>query len=180
MPTTGDPTYLAELDRDRELHIAKAAGYTGDSPDAWANFREAERWGSTALEGCFIRMGDKYRRAQSVYANPAHNQVGETLLDTLRDLGAYARIAVCLLLEQDAKEVRLREKIDDVFGVIAQVNGHDETAEVSTTGTWIQRALPTDWDNVQAGNHTHGPLMADLTHSHAGQDRLHRHSARAV
>lgn len=177
MPTTGDPTYLAELDRDRELHIAKAAGYTGENADSWANFREAERWGSTALEGCFIRMGDKYRRAQSVYANPAHNQVGETLLDTLRDLGAYARIAVCLLLEQVEADERLRAKVDNVFGVIAQVNGHDEPEPMAgETRLYGLDTAPGAWD-LQAGNHMHGPLIADLTHSHPGQTTLHRHAA---
>lgn len=103
MPTTGDPTYLAELDRARQLHIDKAAGYTGDNPDAWSNFREAENWGSSALDGCFIRMGDKYKRAQNVYRNASHDRVGESLIDTLRDLAAYAQIAVCLILEQQAK-----------------------------------------------------------------------------
>lgn len=106
MPTTGDPTYLAELDRARQLHIDKAAGYTGDNPDAWSNFREAENWGSTALDGCFIRMGDKYKRAQNVYRNASHDKVGESLIDTLRDLAAYAQIAVCLILEEQAKNAK--------------------------------------------------------------------------
>ena len=94
-----DPRYLALLDQMRALHEAKAAGYAGQATDTWTNFREAERWGVSALDGCLVRMGDKYRRAQNVYTNPANEQVGEALRETLVDLAAYAMIAVCLMDE---------------------------------------------------------------------------------
>lgn len=97
---SGDPRYLELLREMADLHARKAAGYGTDGGDVWANFREAERWGITTLQGCLVRMGDKYRRAQSVLRDPGNEQVGETARDTLIDLAAYALIAVCLLMEE--------------------------------------------------------------------------------
>jgi hypothetical protein len=97
----GNRRFLELLDEQRATHLAKAAGYSGsDNPDTWANFREAENWGVRPLDGCLVRMGDKYRRAQNVIRNPANDQVGETLRETLMDLANYAMIAVCLLEEE--------------------------------------------------------------------------------
>ncbi len=96
--TYGDPKYLALLDAMADLHRRKAAGY-GASTDAWDNFRESTRWGVTALQGCLVRMGDKYRRTQNLLADPTRDQVGETVRETLQDLAAYALIAICLMDE---------------------------------------------------------------------------------
>lgn len=82
-----------------DLHRRKAAGYGTADGDTWANFREAERWGISALQGCLVRMGDKYRRAQNIIRDPLTEQVGEAARDTLMDLAAYALIAVCLMEE---------------------------------------------------------------------------------
>ena len=98
---TGDPRYLRLLHEMEALHRAKAAGYSGiGAKDTWANFREAQRWGITPLKGCLVRMGDKYRRLQNLITNPANEQVGEAVTDTLNDLAAYALIARCLLEEE--------------------------------------------------------------------------------
>lgn len=102
-----NPDFVQEVRQMLRTHIGKAAGYSGqDNPDTWANFREAEAWGNTALEGCLIRMGDKYRRVQNLRRNPDNDRVGEPIKDTLRDLANYALIAVCLLEEEEkaAKE----------------------------------------------------------------------------
>lgn len=114
---SGDPEYLALLDallpriiarstemigEMRRLHVAKNAGYAGDSPDRWANFRGAEEIGVTAFEGCLIRLGDKRIRVTNLVANPANEQVGESVDDTLMDESAYALIAVCLRREAEA------------------------------------------------------------------------------
>lgn len=93
----GSQNYLALLDEMKRLHRAKAAGYAGaDNADVWANFREAENWGATALDGCLIRLGDKFRRAQNLHRSPTNDQVNEPLRETLMDLAAYALIAICL------------------------------------------------------------------------------------
>lgn len=97
---TGDPAYLRLLADMEQLHRAKAAGYSGiGAADAWANFREAERWGLSPFQGCMVRLGDKYRRVQNLVKNPLNDQVGEPIVDTLMDLSAYALIGICLLRE---------------------------------------------------------------------------------
>ena len=89
------------LDEVRTIHENKAAGYSGsDQPDTWANFREATAWGLTPLQGCLVRMGDKYRRIQNLRRNPDNDRVGESIRDTLMDLANYALIAICLLEEE--------------------------------------------------------------------------------
>ena len=75
-----------------------------DSPDTWANFREATAWGITPLQGCLVRMGDKYRRAQNLMRNPDNDRVGESFKDTLMDLSNYAKIAICLWEEEEEAE----------------------------------------------------------------------------
>lgn len=92
--------YKAELDSAWDLHVRKNAGYAGaDNPDPWANFRMCEAFGITAFQGCMVRMSDKYIRVTNLMRNAANDQVGESLIDTLRDLAAYALIGVVLLQE---------------------------------------------------------------------------------
>lgn len=93
--------YKAELDRAWDLHVRKNAGYAGaDNPDPWANFRMCEAFGITAFQGCMVRMSDKYIRVTNLMRDAANDQVGESIIDTLRDLAAYALIGVVLLNEQ--------------------------------------------------------------------------------
>lgn len=96
--------YIQLLEEAKQLHIKKNAGYSGaDNPDPWANFRMAEAFGVTAFKGCLVRMSDKYIRVTNLLKNPANEQVGESIKDTLQDLAAYALIAVCLLEEEEKK-----------------------------------------------------------------------------
>lgn len=106
----GNPTFLALLEEVKDVHQRKAAGYSGsDNPDTWSNFREATAWGLTPLQGCLVRMGDKYRRVQNLRRNGANDQVGESIRDTLMDLANYALIAVCLM-EEEAQTARLEDR----------------------------------------------------------------------
>ena len=100
--------YLEKLEQMKDLHIRKNAGYAGHNPDAWANFRMAEAFGVTALDGCLVRMSDKYIRVANLMKDSALDQVGENVKDTLMDLAAYALIAICLLeeSEDEARSVR--------------------------------------------------------------------------
>lgn len=52
--------YLELLDEMKDLHIRKNAGYTGDNPDPWANFRMAEMFGVSGVLGVLVRMSDKF------------------------------------------------------------------------------------------------------------------------
>ena len=94
--------YIQLLEDAKDLHIRKNAGYSGaDNPDPGANFRMAEAFGVSSFKGCLVRMSDKYIRDTNLVRNPDNEQVGENIKDTLRDLAAYALIAVCLLEEQE-------------------------------------------------------------------------------
>ena len=112
---SASPYYLGLLERMAALHRAKAAGYSGEG-ETWGNFREAEQWGATPLLGCLIRMGDKYRRVQNLTRDPANEQVGEAVTDTLMDLASYALIAICLLNERAELLNAAREIAQDRTG----------------------------------------------------------------
>lgn len=113
----GNPRFLELLDETRNTHIGKAAGYSGsDNPDTWANFREAIAWGLTPLQGCLVRMGDKYRRIQSLRRDPNNDRVGEPIRDTLMDLANYALIAVCL--HEEEEQAKLVDKAGTVMAAV--------------------------------------------------------------
>lgn len=89
-----------------ELHIRKNAGYAGiGNSDPWANFRLASDVGVTPYRGVLVRLSDKYIRMRNLRANPANDQVGEALVDTLSDYVAYALIALCLYNEMDGGSI---------------------------------------------------------------------------
>lgn len=94
--------YLELLDQMKDLHIRKNAGYAGDSPDPWANFRLSDAFGVSPFKGVLVRMSDKWIRITNLVKNPANEKVGESIKDTLFDLAAYSLIAIAILEEQDA------------------------------------------------------------------------------
>ena len=100
----GNKRYLELLDSMKQLHISKNAGYAGiDAKDSWANFRMSEEFGVSSFKGCLVRLSDKYIRVTNLVKNPANDQVGENIKDTLFDLAAYSLIAICLLEEGEAR-----------------------------------------------------------------------------
>ena len=115
----GDKNYLDLLDKMKDLHIKKNAGYSGDSQDRWANFRMSESFGVSAVLGCLVRMSDKFIRIQNLIKNPNNEQVGEAITDTLMDLASYALITICLINESKLSEVLevyiLPVKLDDTL-----------------------------------------------------------------
>jgi len=89
---------LAEAKR---LHVDKNAGYAGaDNPDPWANFRLSTAFGVESRRDAAVRLSDKYIRVSNLRKNPDNDKVGESIWETLRDLGAYCLIIVCLLEEE--------------------------------------------------------------------------------
>jgi len=115
----GDPAYLQLLEEMAELHSGKAAGYSGDDPDTWTNFREATQWGVDPKLGVLVRMGDKYRRLQNIVSNPANNlfEMDENDIDTAMDLAAYALIYICLRREDIASgTIRPSSTTEDTQG----------------------------------------------------------------
>lgn len=98
---TFDKAWEATIAGAKDLHVAKNAGYAGaDNKDTWANFRMCEAFGISAVDGVITRMSDKYIRIKNLMADPTNERVGESLMDTIRDLAAYALIAICLIQEQ--------------------------------------------------------------------------------
>jgi len=98
----GNVRYLKLLDEMKDLHVRKNAGYAGeDARDSWANFRMSEAFGVSALLGCLIRMSDKWIRITNLIKNPKNEQVGESIKDTLKDLAAYALVAICSMEESE-------------------------------------------------------------------------------
>lgn len=87
------------LDDAADLHVRKNRGYAGHSEDAWANFRLSEKIGVTTFDGVLVRLSDKWSRIVSLRSDPANDQVGESIIDTLLDLAAYALIAICIKRE---------------------------------------------------------------------------------
>jgi|WetSurSiteA1Bulk_404760.scaffolds.fasta_scaffold01479_4 hypothetical protein len=103
---------FVELLKDmEELHNRKNAGYAGDSPDPFLNFRQAEAMGISAFKGCLIRMSDKFSRICSLSRNPDNDKVGEAITDTLMDMAVYSLIAICLYEEQNRKENKVERVI---------------------------------------------------------------------
>lgn len=99
----GSPAYRKLLDEAWDVHVRKNAGYAGaDNPDPWANFRMSEAFGVSAVDGCLVRLSDKYIRVTNLRKDPTNDRVNESLRDTLQDLAAYALIAICLLDEETA------------------------------------------------------------------------------
>ena len=99
---TASKAYLDLLDKMKEIHITKNAGYSGiDNPDKWANFRVCEGLGIPAWKGCLVRMGDKFIRITNLARNPKNDMVGESIKDTLIDLASYALICICLIQEKE-------------------------------------------------------------------------------
>ena len=109
--------YLNLLKTMEVLHRNKNAGYAGDSPDPWANFRMSEAFGVPAYKGCLVRMSDKYIRVTNLVKNPDNDKVGENIIDTLFDLAAYALIAICLLEEGYGIQEQQEQPVRDISEV---------------------------------------------------------------
>lgn len=98
-PATGHPEYLKLLDEMRGLHCRKAADY-GRGADPFANVRAGAEFGVPAWVGTMIRAGDKMHRIKSFVANGELKN--EPVEDSLKDLAAYALIALVLFREEQA------------------------------------------------------------------------------
>jgi hypothetical protein len=99
-PDGGSIAYRKLLDDAWTLHIAKNQGYAGYSDDPFANFRKCAEFGIPVEDGILTRMSDKISRLQSLWRNPERDTVGESIVDTLKDLSAYALILICVLEER--------------------------------------------------------------------------------
>ena len=92
-----NPAFNKLLDDIRALHDAKNSNYAHPD-DPYYNFRGCEAIGIPAWKGIIVRMGDKFNRIQNL-ANGVPDAVGESLIDTLRDLGVYSLL--CSLMYEE-------------------------------------------------------------------------------
>ena len=82
-----------------ELHVKKGADY-GTNSDVFANVRAAEEFGISPWVGVGIRIQDKLNRAKSMSLKG--RLVNESLIDSLKDICAYAAICALLFKEEHA------------------------------------------------------------------------------
>lgn len=94
----GHPEYLKLLDEMRELHLKKAADY-GRGADPLANCRASADFGVPAWVGVIMRGNDKMHRIKSFLQNG--RLANESVEDSLKDLAAYALIALVLFREEN-------------------------------------------------------------------------------
>lgn len=93
----GHPGYLKLLDEMRDLHVKKAADY-GVGADPLANCRASAELGIPPWQGTMVRALDKVTRIKSFIANGKLEN--ESVEDSLKDLAAYALIALVLFQEE--------------------------------------------------------------------------------
>ena len=94
-------TYLLLLKEMWEMHLAKAAGYSGHLEDVWGNFRGTQEFGVDTVRGIMVRKNDKWSRIKSLVSNPANSQLPDEPLEaTLLDDAAYDLIIISILREE--------------------------------------------------------------------------------
>jgi hypothetical protein len=93
---SGSPEYFKLLDEMKELHAKKSADY-GRGVDPFANVRASTEFGVPAWVGVMIRANDKMHRIKSFIQNG--DLANESVEDSLKDLAAYALIALVLKRE---------------------------------------------------------------------------------
>jgi hypothetical protein len=81
-----------------DLHSRKNLNYAGPGMDPFKNFKECEGFGIPAWKGVLVRESDKWMRIKHL-AQGMPDMVGESLYDTMLDLGNYAFIMAALLKE---------------------------------------------------------------------------------
>lgn len=101
--------YLAEFEKITakmlEITRKKNADYTGQTKDAFSNFRVVEHTGLTSVEvGILTRMSDKFARAVALTRVQA-SVSSESIQDTLLDLANYAIILSIYLSSKDSHHV---------------------------------------------------------------------------
>jgi hypothetical protein len=93
----GHAGYLAILNEMILLHKKKAADYGGKG-DPLANLRASADLGIPPSKGAILRGFDKVRRIKSFYENGRLEN--ESFEDSLKDLAAYALLALALYREE--------------------------------------------------------------------------------
>jgi len=94
-----NPRFHELLKKIADTHDRKNHDYA-TTEDPFSNFRECEKFGVKAWQGCLVRMSDKWSRLTNLATKDA--KVNESFEDTLQDLAVYSLI--CILLREDAND----------------------------------------------------------------------------
>lgn len=102
----GHPRYYDLMQKAMAIHSAKNADYaTGADP--LSNFRECEKGGVSAEDGCYTRLSDKWCRFQNLLKKEKSGggpAVAESIEDTLLDMINYCAIQIILREERKVKK----------------------------------------------------------------------------
>ena len=90
----GSPRFYELLDEIADLHDRKSNNYSTDS-DPLSNLKMCEQFGVPAYLGVMVRLSDKWSRLTQL-AGGKPDLVGESIIDTLKDMAIYSLLAIIL------------------------------------------------------------------------------------
>ena len=93
----GHPMFYKLLKKAADLHDRKNTNYAA-ATDPLSNLKASGRMGIEPWKGALVRMQDKMSRLEQL-AQGTPDLVGESIEDSLMDLGIYAFLAIVLLRE---------------------------------------------------------------------------------
>ena len=153
----GHPEFHRLLDKLRQTHVDKSAGYAGsDNPDPFANFRRCEVLGIPAFVGAWIRYTDKIVRITNIMRNPNDERLNETLADTLIDASSYALIVEILYNEDTEFNTMFLHKVRQLR---LEMEEWQEKRESTRFNEALRRAT-TDTETVTIKDIIIGPLSS--------------------
>jgi len=90
----GHPRFYELLEEIAKLHDKKNSNYAIDG-DPLSNLKASEAFGIPAWQGTLVRMSDKWARLIEL-AKGKPDLVGESYVDTLKDLAVYCLLDIVL------------------------------------------------------------------------------------
>lgn len=103
-PRKGHLRFYQLVKEIADLHERKNQNY-GAEEDPLSNFKMCRLLGVSPFTGILVRMSDKWARIQAL-AKGKPDLVGESIVDTLKDLSVYSLLAIILyeeLLQDESK-----------------------------------------------------------------------------
>lgn len=98
LPRKGHARFYKLLDELADLHERKNQNYA-TSEDPLKNLRECEDLGITPFNGTLVRLCDKWCRIKNL-AGGVPDLVGESIVDTLKDMAIYSLLGIILWEEK--------------------------------------------------------------------------------
>jgi hypothetical protein len=102
----GHPRFYKLLEELADLHERKNQNYA-TSEDPLKNLRECEGLGIEPFKGTLVRLCDKWCRIKNL-AGGVPDLVGESIIDTLRNMAIYALLAIILWEERQMSDTKTK------------------------------------------------------------------------